>query len=86
MAENPEIVLNKTMKHIPLHSMSQPSGGFDVSNTTVYHPTGNKMRRADIKALECPKCSKILREPVQLITCGCRYCTSCIDEMLSIEK
>ncbi len=60
--------------------------GFDVSNTTVYHPSGGEMRRSDIATLECPKCMKILREPVQLITCGCRFCAVCIDSMLANDR
>jgi len=65
---------------------SQLTGGYDISETTVYHPSGAKMKSQDISNLECPKCTKILREPVQLITCGCRYCTRCIDSLLAKER
>ncbi len=61
-------------------------GGFDVSNTNVYHPSGIKMKKQELDTLECPRCSKFLREPVQLITCGCRFCTVCMDSMLANER
>lgn len=61
-------------------------GGFDVSNTNVYHPSGVKMKKQELDTLECPRCTKFLREPVQLITCGCRFCTVCIDSMLANER
>ena len=43
------------------------------------------MKKQELDTLECPRCSKFLREPVQLITCGCRFCTVCMDSMLANE-
>lgn len=77
MAINPRIVSNE---EIPACT------GFDVANTIVYNQSDTKLRRADIATLECPKCTKILRDPVQLITCGCRFCTVCIDSILATER
>ena len=82
MATNPGHALNEQQGSI--HSPQLPTqGGYDVIDTTVYNSSGAKMRQNDILALECPICLKILRNPVQLITCGCRYCTSCIDRLLA---
>ena len=83
MATNQEFV---SSDHEPGEISILSNEGFDVSNTTVYHPSGGEMRRLDIATLECPKCTKILREPVQLITCGCRFCAVCIDSMLANER
>lgn len=42
--------------------------GFDAKNKSII----------DVKYI-CPKCSMILRDPVQLSGCGHRLCQSCID-------
>ena len=79
MATSQEFVSRDQPEDMSIHS----NEGFDVSKTTLYNSSGGEMRISDIATLECPKCMKILREPVQLITCGCRFCTVCIDSMLN---
>jgi hypothetical protein len=38
---------------------------------------------AELSSLTCADCSGILRDPVQVITCGDRFCRSCIDDLMS---
>jgi hypothetical protein len=42
--------------------------GFDAKNKYILDPK-----------FICPKCSLILRDPVQLSACGHRQCQSCLD-------
>ena len=54
-------------------------GGFDVSKTNVYTKGGSRMRDVDVAALCCSICLLVLRCPVQVISCGHRYCKNCLD-------
>ncbi len=56
-------------------------GGYNVSNHILYTKIGS-LRPTDVEALTCGICSKILREPMQLITCGCRFCNVCIQKIV----
>uniref|UniRef100_A0A7N9AU47 Tnf receptor-associated factor 4a n=1 Tax=Mastacembelus armatus TaxID=205130 RepID=A0A7N9AU47_9TELE len=35
------------------------------------------------RRFQCPLCSKAMREPVQVSTCGHRFCDTCLQEFLS---
>ena len=56
--------------------------GFDVSNTTVYSKNV-PLKPAELDTLTCPACKKVLREPVQVIACGHRFCKGCISALTS---
>ena len=56
--------------------------GFDVSNTTVYSKNV-PLKPAELDTLTCPACKKVLREPVQVIVCGHRFCKGCISALTS---
>lgn len=34
------------------------------------------------RRFQCPLCSKAMREPVQVSTCGHRFCDTCLQEFL----
>lgn len=55
-------------------------GGYEITNRMTLFTKNGSIRPNDTEALKCGICSKILREPMQLITCGCRYCASCISD------
>ena len=55
--------------------------GYDTGSTTVYNKAG-KLRAGEKEMLSCQHCGKLLREAVQLTTCGCRYCKCCIKTTL----
>ena len=56
--------------------------GYDVSNTTVYSKNG-PLKPGELDTLTCPACKKVLKEPVQVIACGHRFCRPCIDAFTS---
>lgn len=60
-------------------------GGYHVGDRQVYTKDGN-VRSSDVEALKCGLCSKILRDPVQLISCGCRYCNTCIQQLVASSE
>lgn len=37
------------------------------------------------RRFQCPLCSKAMREPVQVSTCGHRFCDTCLQEFLRYE-
>ena len=59
-------------------------GGYDIGGATLYNQVG-VLPPSDITALTCSKCSYLLKEPRQVITCGHRYCQLCIEQMTSGE-
>ena len=56
--------------------------GYDVSNTTVYSKD-SPLKPAELDTLTCPACKKVLKEPVQVIACGHRFCKGCISALTS---
>uniref|UniRef100_A0AAX7SU38 RING-type domain-containing protein n=1 Tax=Astatotilapia calliptera TaxID=8154 RepID=A0AAX7SU38_ASTCA len=38
------------------------------------------------RRFQCPLCSKAMREPVQVSTCGHRFCDTCLQEFLRTLK
>ena len=58
------------------------TGGYDIGEATLYNKSG-KVKSVEVEMLSCQKCRKLLREPVQLITCGCRYCRSCLNSIMA---
>ena len=58
------------------------SGGYEVGEHSLYSKSG-RVRSAELKMLSRQQCSKLLRDPVQLITCGCRYCKSCVKAIMA---
>ena len=57
--------------------------GYDIGNAKVYNSKQCALSAADLSALNCSMCGLLLREPCQVITCGHRYCRSCIDQLTS---
>ena len=57
-------------------------GGYDVGKATVYSKN-RALSAVELSALTCSKCSLLLKEPQQVITCGHRYCKSCIEQLTS---
>ncbi|TMS07727.1 TNF receptor-associated factor 4 [Larimichthys crocea] len=55
---------------IPTESVAMP--GFDY-----------KFLEKPKRRFQCPLCSKAMREPVQVSTCGHRFCDTCLQEFLS---
>ena len=55
--------------------------GYDVGSATLYNKAG-KLRASEKEMLSCQRCDKLLRDPMQLITCGCRYCKSCVKTII----
>lgn len=55
--------------------------GYDVGSATLYNKAG-KLRANEKETLSCQRCDKLLRDPMQLITCGCRYCKSCVKTII----
>lgn len=56
--------------------------GYDVNNTTVYNKNG-PLKPAELDTLTCPACKKMLKQPMQVITCGHRFCKGCINAFTS---
>ena len=56
-------------------------GGVDKLGAILYNKTGQPLGPSEIKSLECPYCNKLLRDPQQLLTCGHRYCKSCLERV-----
>lgn len=50
-----------------------------------YHLTPIDRSGIDKKNL-CPKCDELLREAVQTIACGHRYCKACVEDILRYVK
>ena len=61
------------------------SGGYHIADREVYTKDGN-VRSSDVEALKCGLCLKILRDPVQLISCGCRYCNTCVQQLVASSE
>jgi late competence protein required for DNA uptake (superfamily II DNA/RNA helicase) len=61
-------------------------GGYDISSQSLYTKNGANMRESDTEALKCGLCFNVLRDPIQLLTCGCRYCNSCVHAMMEKES
>ena len=57
--------------------------GYDVGNAAVYSKAGFQVKPSDLAALECPLCTQVLRNPVQVISCGHRFCKGCLELMTS---
>jgi len=57
------------------------SSGYDTSATTVYSQLG-QLKKAQLQALQCSACQLILREPMQVIACGHRFCRCCIQTVM----
>ena len=53
--------------------------GYDISGTVVYSRDGHQMKSSDLAAIKCPLCELVLRAPVQVITCGHRFCKGCLE-------
>lgn len=60
------------------------AGGYDVGGGTISNQHGT-LKPCDIAALTCSKCSYLLKDPQQVITCGHRYCQQCIEQMTNGE-
>ena len=58
--------------------------GYDAGSATLYNKSG-KLRNGEKEMLSCQHCGKLLRDAMQLITCGCRYCKSCIKSIIGSE-
>lgn len=56
-------------------------GGYNVASRPLFTKNGG-MRATDMEALKCGICFNVLRDPVQLITCGCRYCNTCVQALM----
>ena len=73
-----------TLKHEERENMTQElsrtSGGYDVGDTTVYSSQG-PLAPSELASLSCSKCKLIPRDPKQVITCGHRYCKTCIEQL-----
>ena len=66
----------------PSDSVASPrSGGYDIGDAALYNTSG-KVKPTELKMLSCQRCRRVLREPMQLITCGCRYCKSCLKSIM----
>ncbi len=72
--------------HIPagptMATAPQPQGGYNISGVTVYNTRG-PMKKTELKHLLCPLCNKCVKDPVQVIVCGHRYCKGCLDRFVS---
>lgn len=55
---------------------------FDAKSCRVYSKQ-TQLKAADLQALMCSSCRGILRDPVQVTSCGDRFCRSCIDKLMS---
>lgn len=53
-------------------------GGYDVGDAAMYNKAG-KLKPTEKEMLSCQLCRKLICEPMQLITCGCRYCKYCLN-------
>jgi len=56
--------------------------GYDIRNTTVYSNTG-PLKPNELDTLTCPICKKILKDPMQVIACGHRFCRACVTAFTS---
>jgi hypothetical protein len=58
-------------------------GGFNIGKAKLYSIKNTPMNATELNALKCSMCALLLREPCQVITCGHRYCKTCIDQLTS---
>ena len=58
----------------------QKHRGIKLYGAQVYSKTNKTMGQSDLEGLICSKCNLLLRDPMQLINCGHRYCCPCIKE------
>ena len=61
------------------------NGGYEVGAATLYNKAG-RLRATEKEMLGCQRCGKLLRDAMQLITCGCRYCKSCVKTIIGEVK
>ena len=58
------------------------SYGYSIGDAAVYSKSG-QVKPSDLVALQCPLCELVLRDPVQVITCGHRFCKGCLEGVTS---
>ena len=56
--------------------------GYNIGKSTVYGKTG-PLKPTELATLTCPACKKVLKEPMQVIACGHRFCRGCIGAFTS---
>lgn len=59
------------------------SVGYDLSGGTVYNSQKILQSNNDLESYRCLICKLILRNPIQITTCGCRYCSACIHRYIT---
>ena len=55
------------------------SKGIDIKGAKVFNKAGKKLEDYDIENLHCSYCHLLLRDAYQLIGCGHRYCSPCVE-------
>ncbi len=60
---------------------TKASRGYDLKGAKVFTKAGKVL--TDFVSFTCPLCKFILRNPHQLLECGCRYCQPCVDDLLN---
>ena len=58
------------------------SSKLDVKRCRVYSKH-TLLKPSDLESLLCPFCGGLLRDPVQVIACGDRFCRCCMDKLMS---
>lgn len=56
--------------------------GYSLSDILVFDKNERHLSEDDLMALQCSQCSKLLRDPYQLINCGHRVCRSCLHDVV----
>ena len=69
-----------SVKSSPIHRNRKPQEGFDMRTVRLYTKIGKEL--VDLNPFTCPFCDLILRDPFQLLECGCRYCQPCLGKLL----
>ena len=56
--------------------------GYSIGDAAVYSKN-SQVKPSDLAALQCPLCELVLRDPVQVINCGHRFCKGCLEVVTS---
>ena len=57
--------------------------GYETGRAKLYRGVGSSsvLTPSEVSRLSCSHCEAVLRDPVQVTSCGCRYCSACIEQL-----
>lgn len=80
-----DIAIDSRQRRIPIISLDKealPAAKGLTTNPAAMPGFDYKFLEKPKRRFQCPLCSKAMREPVQVSTCGHRFCDTCLQEFL----